>query len=144
MSAVSFLVCKVFPSVQLGMKRYADALPSKDHWSGGSKIKGTLKVIIKRQNLPRPFSFSWAQESFCFPPASLAATQVGRESLWGPLSCPAAAQTSGLARKVSDLLRDGLNILGLWKNHPSCQHTDRRERGILWRLDSRYGTMQGG
>lgn len=107
-------------------------------------MKGTLKVKIKRQNLPRPFSFSWAQESFRFPAASLAATQVGRESLWGLLSRPAAAQASGLARKVSDLLRDGLNILGLWKNHPSCQHTGRRERGILWRLDSRDGTMQGG
>ena len=80
LSAVTFLVCKVFPSVQLGMKRQADALPSKAHWSGGGKIKGTLKVIIKRQN-ERPFGLSWAQESFCFSPAPPAASWAGRESL---------------------------------------------------------------
>ena len=34
------------------MKRHVDALPSKDHWSGGSKIRETLKVIIKGKIYP--------------------------------------------------------------------------------------------
>lgn len=42
----AFQVCKVFPSVQLGMKRQKNVFPSKAHWSGSKK--GTLKVIIKK------------------------------------------------------------------------------------------------
>lgn len=83
LSAATFLACKVFSSVQLGMKRHENALPSKAHWSGGSKIKATLKVIIKRKSLPGPFKFSWAQESFRFPPVSAAAPRGWKRTLRG-------------------------------------------------------------
>jgi hypothetical protein len=49
--------------------------------------KETLKVIIKRKIQSRPFKFSWAQDSFFFPPKPSASPGGWREFLSGWLLC---------------------------------------------------------
>lgn len=49
--------------------------------------KETLKVIIKSKIQSRPFKFSWAQDSFFFPPEPSASPGGWRECLSGWLLC---------------------------------------------------------
>lgn len=99
LSAVVVLVCKVFPSVQLGMKRHAEALPSKDHWSGGSKIRD-FESEVKGKKSTQAFQFLLGSESFPFLQHLWLPPRLERKPLgcFPPCSSPGP---SGLARKVA-------------------------------------------